>query len=287
MLRPRTRPAPAGIADLAAALGTAPRKREQDGLAELWKALDRSPGWVLVFDNADEPDLLAPFMPTAIHGDVVITSRNPAWRHLALPVVVSVMGRPESITYIAWRSGDPDAAGAETLAELLGDLPLALEQASAYIEQTGMTVEDYVRLFAQQRTKMLQRATADGRTVATTWGMAFDRLQTRSRLAAAILETIAFLSADTISIPLLAGLATDELGLHNAIADLLRFSLVDRHADTLRVHRLVQDVVRARMSADTFRQRLIEATSLCTTGQIPIPGRQRADQPPRRPGEPQ
>lgn len=254
----------AGIADLAAALDITPCRREQDTHAELWKALDRLPGWVLVFDNADDPDLLARFLPTAVHGDVVITPRNPSWRRLAEPVVVPIMDRRESVGYLTWRSGDPDATGADALAELLGDLPLALEQAGAYIEQTGMTIQDYVRLFERRRPTMLLRETPDGRTVATTWGLAFDRLKARSALAATVLETIAFLSPDTIGIALLLPLAADELSFHDALAEMLRFSLVDRQTDTLRVHRLVQDVVRARMSPDTVWRRLAAATRLCT-----------------------
>ena len=141
-------------------------------------------------------------------------------------------------------------ATADALAELLGDLPLALEQACAYIEQTGMSVPDYVDLFRRRRDRLLLRdADGSGRTVATTWGLAFDRLAGRSPRAAALLETIAFLAPDAIEIATLRRFEPDELELPDALAELLRLSLVDREADTVRVHRLVQDVVRARMTA--------------------------------------
>ncbi|WP_232666758.1 BTAD domain-containing putative transcriptional regulator [Pseudonocardia sp. TRM90224] len=259
----------AGLADLASALGLAHRKREQDTWVDLWNVLDRMPGWVIVFDNVDEPAGLAPFLPTAVHGDVVITSRNPAWRRLARPVLVPALDRPEATTYVIARSGDQDEESADALAELLGDLPLALEQACAYIEQTGMAVADYVRLFHRHRATLLGHGVADRPTVATTWGLAFDRLRARSPLAATVLETMSFLSADAVPVQLLAGLAADELALHEAIGALLRFSLVDRQTDVLRVHRLVQDVVRSRLPEPVARHRLAEASRLCAQLRTP------------------
>jgi len=258
-----------GLADLAAALGIAPYERGDDTHAALWAELDRTPGWVLVFDNADDPALLEPFMPAARHGDVVITSRNPAWRRLARPVTVSPLRRSESVRYVTDRTGD-GADEADTLAELLGDLPLALEQACAYIEQTGMSVLDYVQLFRVRRESLLLHDPLDsGPTVATTWGLAFDRLHERSPRAAGLLEAMAFLAPDAVTVSTLRRLGhpepfADELDLQDALAELLRLSLVDRDAGVVRVHRLVQDVVRARMPDRVRRHRLAEAVRACT-----------------------
>ena len=158
------------------------------------------------------------------------------------------------------RSGDTDVVAAAELAELLGDLPLALQQACAYVEQTGMSVPDYVRLFRAHRAELLR----DPGTVATTWGLAFDRLRRRSPLAAGVLETMSFLSADAVDVEMLWPLAEgDELDVQEAIGELLRLSLVDRKGAVLRVHRLVQDVVRARLPAATARDRLDAAVRLC------------------------
>jgi len=252
-----------GLADLAAALGIAAFERGEDTRAALWAELDRTPGWLLVYDNADEPSGLAPFLPAARHGDVLITSRNPAWRRIARPVPVGPLARDESVAYVAARTGGrPAEAGA--LAELLGDLPLALEQACAYIEQTALPVPDYVRLFRRRRDTLLLRGTAGtGRTVATTWGLAFDRLAARAPRAAALLETVAFLAPDAIAVATLRGVEPDELELHDALAELRRLSLVDREADVVRVHRLVQDVVRARMAPADRMRRLAAATRAC------------------------
>jgi tetratricopeptide (TPR) repeat protein len=246
----------AGLADLATALGIGMRAREEDTRAALWAELDRVPGWVLVFDNADEPARLEPYLPTAVHGDVIITSRDQAWRRLARPIPVLSLTRAESVVYVVERSGDPDTAAAAELADLLGDLPLALQQACAYVEQTGMTVPDYVRLYRGRQAEL--------GAVATTWGLAFERLRRRSPLAAGVLETMSFLAADAIVVEMLWPLADgDELDVQEAIGELLRLSLVDRKGPILRVHRLVQDVVRVGLSTATAAARLDSAARLC------------------------
>jgi DNA-binding SARP family transcriptional activator len=257
-----------GLADLATALGILSFERGEDTHAALWAELDRTPGWVLVFDNADDPAQLGPFLPAARHGDVLVTSRNPAWRRLALPVTVAPLARSESVRYVVERTGDATPE-ADALAELVGDLPLALEQACAYIEQTGMSVPVYVQLFRERRESLLLRDPLDSRpTVATTWGLAFDRVHERSPRAARLLETIAFLAPDAVAVATLRrlgpGVFDDELDLHEALGELLRLSLVDRDGAVVRVHRLVQDVVRARMSPGARRRRLTDAVHACT-----------------------
>ncbi|MEX5636120.1 hypothetical protein AB1460_26615, partial [Parafrankia sp. FMc2] len=98
-------------------------------------ALARRPGWLVVFDNAEHPTALAPWLPTG-PGHVLITSRNPAWEHLAATVDVDLLPRPESVALLTRQlpALDPDTAGA--LAGELGDLPLALAQAGAYLAHT-------------------------------------------------------------------------------------------------------------------------------------------------------
>jgi len=252
-----------GLADLAAAAGITQYERAEDTREALWAELDRNPGWLLVFDNADEPRQLEPFLPAAQHGDVIITSHNPAWRRLARPIGLPPLTRPEAVAFTTARTGAPDPAGADVLAGLLGDLPLALEQACAYIEQTGMSIPDYVQLFRRRRSSLLLRDGGPGPTIATTWGLAFDRLRARSPLAATVLETMAFLAPDAVDVAVLAPLAPDELDLHDAIGELLRLSLIDREGSQLRMHGLVQDVVRDRLPVQARRDRFLAAAGLC------------------------
>jgi tetratricopeptide (TPR) repeat protein len=127
-----------------------------------------------------------------------------------------------------------------------------------------------VRLFHGRRSNLLLRAAGgSGPTVATTWELAFERLGRRSPRAAAVLEVMAFLASDAIALDLLAPLTEDELDLQDAVAELLRLSLVDRDRNVLRVHRLVQDVVRERLPEPTRLLRLEEAVGLCALNADP------------------
>ena len=69
----------------------------------------------------------------------------------------------------------------EELAGELGGLPLALEQAAAYIQATGTTLAGYLSLFRDRRADLLARGEAAGHPadVATTLGLALSRLEAR------------------------------------------------------------------------------------------------------------
>ena len=91
--------------------------------------------WLLVFDNAPDRASVAAFVPPAGPGRVLITSRNQIWppgQALEVPVL-----DPEvAAEFLVGRTGDPDRRAALDLAGELGGLPLALEQAAAYIQAT-------------------------------------------------------------------------------------------------------------------------------------------------------
>ena len=157
-----------GLADLAAAAGITQYEREQDTREALWCELDRNPGWVLVFDNADEPHQLEPYLPRAQHGDVIITSHNPAWRRLARPISLPPLARAESIEFALARSGDRDRTGADALAGMVGDLPLALTGVP-YIEQTACRCR--IRAVFRRAATCCCARRGTGPTIATTWGL--------------------------------------------------------------------------------------------------------------------
>ena len=88
------------------------------------------------------------------------------------------------------RTGDPDERAAVDLAAELGGLPLALEQAAAYIQATGTTLAGYVSIFQDRRADLLARGEAAGHPadVAATLGLAFvsagERIPGRGRTVA-------------------------------------------------------------------------------------------------------
>lgn len=106
--------------------------------------------WILVFDNADRPETVRQFFPAG-SGHVVVTSRNSEWGNIARPVEVDLFTRAESKQLLNRRGGELTDADADRLAEALGDLPLAIEQAAAWRAQTGMQVSEYLDLLEQNR----------------------------------------------------------------------------------------------------------------------------------------
>src|SRR5262245_34968934 len=86
------------------------------------------------------------YIPQAGSGHVRATSGDPSWRGLARPIAAKVFERPESVALLKKRTGQMDQLAATELAEEVGDLPLALEQAGAYVEATEKSLSAYVKL---------------------------------------------------------------------------------------------------------------------------------------------
>ena len=107
--------------------------------------------------------------------------------------------------FLVNRTGDPDRQAARDLADVLGGLPLALEQAAAYIQATGGTLAGYLALFRQRRAELLARGEPTGysKTVASTWALAFDRLQQTAPGAVGLLRLLAFCAPEAIPLRLL------------------------------------------------------------------------------------
>lgn len=247
-----------GLADLARALGVPQRMRQEDLLPALWDELGRRGRWLIVFDNVDDAGLLTSVLPPTGNGEVIVTSRNPAWRSLGVPLQVHSFDREESRAFLSARSGETDDRLLDALSEALADLPLALEHACAYLDQTGIGLAQYLQLLARHSAAMFTAgpAATDRPSVAHTWAVAFERVRNRSRGAAEMLETLAFLAPDAVPVRLFLGTGQDELAVNEQVAELLRLSLVDRQLDVLRTHRLVQAFARAWLTPEETADRL-------------------------------
>jgi hypothetical protein len=119
-------------------------------VARLLGALRKRDRWLVIFDNAEEPAALAQYIPGG-GGHVVITSRSPGWHELAVPVQVDLFDRGESITLLRRRATQLTDDQTDRVAEALGDLPLALAQAAAYLADTATSVQDYLTLLPSTR----------------------------------------------------------------------------------------------------------------------------------------
>ena len=230
--------------------------------------LERHMDWLLIFDNAEERHHIRPYVPRIGQGQVLITSRNPIWDGLGTTLPVEVMQPEEALAFLAKRTDDLDPQAAATLAETLGYLPLALEQAAAYIRENSISLDQYRTLFQKHRTQLLQHrhlATEYPDTVATTWELAFQKVQKTAPAAADLLNLCAFLAPEAIFLDMitegathvpkrLAKTITDPLTLNELINPLLHYALLQREGHTLILHRLVQSVLRDRLKPATQRR---------------------------------
>jgi uncharacterized protein YjbI with pentapeptide repeats len=228
--------------------------------------LDRTPGWLLVFDNVEDPSHLTGLLPTSGGGHILITSRYASWGGKAKAVTLDVWNAEEASNYLLMRTAQaatPENKEAATeLADALGRLPLAIEQAAAYIDDTQMGLIEYTRLFSKQKLRLLQAGHSqkkrDEQTVATVWEISLRSVERASPGAVALLKLCAFLRPDQIAketiqkhhkamFEPLRTTATDAVALHDAIAVLRRYSLVDATEHFISVHRVVQLVVGERL----------------------------------------
>ena len=226
-------------------------------------------GWLLIFDNAERPDDIARYRPAG-SGDILVTSRYPAWGAVGERVEVDVLARADTVTMLmAWIAGlTPDVAA--DLATELGDLPLAAAQAAGYLEQTGLPPEDYLQRFRAARATLLARGDVldyRGR-VATTWDLSLDRLNKQHPETVALLEFGAFLAPDPIPLSLFTdhvdqldqrlqdSLANNPDALSDAVGAAVGFSLLRRQPDGFQMHRLLQQVIRSRL--EPTRRAIVE-----------------------------
>jgi hypothetical protein len=221
--------------------------------------------WLIVFDNADQPEELRDYLPVPV-GHVLVTSRNPRWADVASQLEVNVFTRQESIALLQRRGSGVTAADANSLADRLGDLPLALEQAAAWLAETGSPVPELLGLLDQRMPELLaeHRPTSYPSAVMATWDLSFTRLREQAPGAAQLLELCAFFGSEPIPIALLregrkadlpdaaARLLRDDIQLRRAIREVVRFALakIDPTRDRIEIHRLVQAVLREQMAPD-------------------------------------
>jgi hypothetical protein len=246
-------------------------------VARLLGELREQSRWLLIFDNAEEPSALSGYLPGG-SGQVLITSRNPAWHELATPVKVDVFERNESITLLRCRAPRLTDEDARRIAEALGDLPLALAQAAAYLSDTAASAEDYLALLAEQTTDLLAQGTSTTYPVSLAAGVqiALNRLAAQSPAALVLLTLAAYLAPEPIPLILftthpaqlpdsLATAAGDPLAFVELTRLLRQRGLAHVDSATLQLHRLLAAILRAQPhqwpDLSTLTVRLLRATA--------------------------
>lgn len=235
--------------------------------------LAQQTGWLLILDNADDLALVADFLPTGEDGHILLTTRAQATGKIASSIAVEKMEPDEGALLLLRRirllpldaplhqASAAARSQAQAIVAALDGLPLALDQAGAYIEETGCCLSDYLQLYHARKTALLNRQSSVSPeypyTVAKTWSLSFLRVEQDNPAAADLLRLCAFLDPDLIAEgiitqaasllgPVLGPVAADPLLWHEAIGVLRSFSLVrrDPEAKVLNLHRLVQTVLK-------------------------------------------
>jgi tetratricopeptide (TPR) repeat protein/transcriptional regulator with XRE-family HTH domain len=239
--------------------------------------------WLLILDNSEDLTMVSEVLPSIHSGHILVTTRSQVTGTLAHRIVLDSMEPEEGALFLLRRSKliAPDAllesasttqyASARALVEVLGGLPLALDQAGAYIEETAGDVSGYLDRYRRQRAVLLNfrgtGLTDHPESVSITLALSIEQVEQTNPAAADLLRLCAFFHPDAIPEelisdaaselgPVLQPVAADPCAWDAAIGDLRRFSLLRRHAEakTLTIHRLVQAVLRDRMDERTGRQ---------------------------------
>ncbi|GIF14319.1 FxSxx-COOH system tetratricopeptide repeat protein [Actinoplanes teichomyceticus] len=271
---PAERPAQiaSSMVDLAQKLGL-PVKAEAAAIPAVREALRIGvpyQNWLLVFDNADSPETVRQYFPMDGPGRILVTSRNPLWSAVARAVEVDVFRREESITLLTRRAPTLSREQADNLAAVLGDLPLAIEQAGAWLAETGMQAKEYLRLFQDKQIALLEMSPPPDYQlpVAAAWNVSLDHLARTRPAALRLLQLCALMAPEPISRSLFSGdlrvqispeldtTLRDPIQLNRAIREINRYALarIDHAKNTIQMHRLVQAVLIERMTPEERAQ---------------------------------
>jgi tetratricopeptide (TPR) repeat protein len=255
--------------------------------------LNGTDDWLLIFDNVDDRGGVAPFLPQRGKGHILITSRESVFQEIGIARALEVvdLDGDEAARFLLKRTGrdesDPQERTAVTaLADELGNLPLALEQAAAYITETNASFSDYLTSFRKRRVALLEKGGEfiSHETVAVTWAANFEAVERTSPAAADVLRISAFLAPDAIpfdvfykgapalSARIAAALPDpeDTLAVGELLRPLARYSLIrsDAKLRAYGMHRLVQEIVRASI-AESERRTWVERAVVALNAALP------------------
>ncbi|MEU6012900.1 FxSxx-COOH system tetratricopeptide repeat protein [Streptomyces sp. NPDC047515] len=258
------------LAELAPELGLSTGVEYGERLRAVRDALRRGEPhshWLLVLDGADEPEHIWDLVPTG-PGHVLITSRNPEWgEHNSNLVEVPVYSRDESVAFIRRRAPRLTPAEADRLADTLEDLPLLLDQTAGWLNDSDLSVEEYIELLEGGIDQDVVKVSADfPLAFQTAWSILLNKLKDTVPESVDLLRLCSFFAPGSIPVRLLkempagelpeqvSGLMNDPLLWNKAIGQLRQYSVVrlESHesavdeassGESLYMHRMVHQIV--------------------------------------------
>ena len=208
--------------------------------------LAQQSNWLLVYDNAEDAQALQAVLPnTANDHHILITSRQPVWQGMQT-IALDVWQDAEALPFLQQRLPASSEADLLALTMALGGLPLALEQACAYLHQTDISIARYLQRIQEplRAWELLDKTASQlcSRSVFVTLTLAFDKL---SPAAKDVLGICAWLAAEPIPEylfteesedfpdklpPSLRSIAADEFAWRETLAELHKYALC--HSET-------------------------------------------------------
>ncbi|MGH3247390.1 MAG: FxSxx-COOH system tetratricopeptide repeat protein [Trebonia sp.] len=263
------------MADLAARLGVggaerAPSESESDyaGLFDTLRRGEPYGSWLLIFDNADEPDQIRHLIPP-LRGHVLVTSRNSSWEATAEMLELDVFERAESIEFQRRRMRKFSVTAAHQLADAVGDLPILLEHAA----ESQVAADQYIAWLKRDPLGLLDGQPSDYQgTIAGEWQAVLGQFGDHGPDSLDLLACLCFFSDEPIPQESLErGSHRQDISIHGVLFDPIRRSRAIRmlrragllrvrtESRTLEVHQSTRHVVRAmvrrRGAADVKRSR--------------------------------
>ena len=245
--------------------------------AQMYEKLQQVERWLLIFDNVETSESVLPFLPkTQQPGQhILMTSRS---QRFASVVDLDVL-KPDEVEELlgVLLSGSSlsnfTTKEASQLGERLGRLPLALSQAAAYLRTHGINIPSYLQLLDKIPEDLLSKHGGDDLvsyplSVRNTWLLSISKIQMENADAIVVLDSCAWMHADDI--PLVWFEQESILGnvgrVTSALEVLRKYSMVSNGAspNTIKIHRLVQDVVLLGQSAEQKKQVLDAQTKALT-----------------------
>jgi hypothetical protein len=272
--------------------------RQEDPLEMMQAWFTRQSDWLLILDNADDLRIIDPFLPRSQRGHVLLTTRVRAASNVAQPLLLEPLNPEDGALCILRRAGSVPRTGqlrdaspssradsAIRLAELMEGLPLALEQAGAYIEDTGSNESRYLKIYEELRKEVLQRQFGAlpnyPLPVATAWKFSKNVVQQKDPAAFELLQLCAFLAPEAIPEEIftkgaqalgseLGSKVANAFGVDVTTINLRRYSLLNREVkgeeeiSRFSMHRMMQEILKDEMDEATQRlwaERAVRAVS--------------------------
>jgi len=230
--------------------------------------------WLFIYDNAENEKSLEKYCSSSWTAGrhILVTSRNRLFQKFQ-SINISVFKETEACKFIEKYTNKPADDHFKVLAKKMGYLPLALDQAGAFMNVHNMSYRDYLNLYEKFPLDLLSEyddEDPDKKTVATTWQISFDKIENPA--SRQLLYLCAFFAPDnfhpswikqasTVLPDKLRKTAAHELKYKKAIAELTKYSLVSQNEEGfLSIHRLVQEVIR-----DSLRQEQPKWRNYCVS----------------------